>query len=257
MINHRTFEAVERGTLYKQKERANVRKKEKGITLVALVVTIIILLILAGVSINLVFNGEGLFRKANEAVSKYNEAKKEESNFLNNISNYINNYVNQTQNEDYEENKKNVAPVFAQDSIITKGWDSNKKVPVFTVTAKATDENEEDKLTYIVYMKPATLDDNEYKMVATSTKMEPGQNATMSITQYNGANLANYTDYNWKVEVDDGNVEKTIEEGKVNTTKTMCSGETQWCNAQTTEKIRCQKCNRDCTTKICRCNSLY
>ena len=42
-------------------------KKEKGITLVALVVTIVILLILAGVSLNLVFGSNGIVSKAGEA----------------------------------------------------------------------------------------------------------------------------------------------------------------------------------------------
>ena len=39
-------------------------KNNKGITLVALVVTIVILLILAGVSLNLVLGDNGLVRKA-------------------------------------------------------------------------------------------------------------------------------------------------------------------------------------------------
>ena len=42
-------------------------KKEKGITLMALVVTIVILLILAGVSLNLVFGSNGIVSKAGEA----------------------------------------------------------------------------------------------------------------------------------------------------------------------------------------------
>ena len=42
-------------------------KKERGITLVALVVTIVVLLILAGVSISLVLGNNGLITKAKEA----------------------------------------------------------------------------------------------------------------------------------------------------------------------------------------------
>lgn len=59
-------------------------KNNLGITLVALIVTIIVLLILAGVSISLVFGNEGLFEKANMASSRYNESKKEEETFLQN-----------------------------------------------------------------------------------------------------------------------------------------------------------------------------
>lgn len=53
--------------------------KNKGITLVALVITIIVLLILAGVAINMAINSDGLFRKANEAVEQYEQARKNES----------------------------------------------------------------------------------------------------------------------------------------------------------------------------------
>ena len=49
-------------------------KKENGITLVAMVITIIILLILATVSINLVMNN-GLLNKAKSAVDKYSEGE--------------------------------------------------------------------------------------------------------------------------------------------------------------------------------------
>ncbi len=44
-------------------------KQEKGITLIALVVTIVVLLILAGVSISLVINNNGVISKAKEAKS--------------------------------------------------------------------------------------------------------------------------------------------------------------------------------------------
>ena len=51
------------------KEENNMRKN-KGITLVALVVTIVVLLILAGVSINLVLGNNGIITKAKEAAEK-------------------------------------------------------------------------------------------------------------------------------------------------------------------------------------------
>ena len=54
-------------------------RKNKGITLVALVVTIVILLILAGVSLNLVLGENGIVRRANEARSKTRIASDEEA----------------------------------------------------------------------------------------------------------------------------------------------------------------------------------
>ena len=45
-------------------------RKMKGITLIALVVTIVVLLILAGVSINLVIGDNGIITRAKEAASQ-------------------------------------------------------------------------------------------------------------------------------------------------------------------------------------------
>ena len=56
-------------------------KELKGITLIALVITIVILLILAGISISALTN-QGLFEKAKEAKQKYENAQKNESEIL-------------------------------------------------------------------------------------------------------------------------------------------------------------------------------
>lgn len=53
-------------------------KKEGGITLVALVVTIIVLLILAGVAISLTISNNGIFTRAQNATKIWNEATKNE-----------------------------------------------------------------------------------------------------------------------------------------------------------------------------------
>lgn len=53
-------------------------KKERGITLVALVVTIVVLLILAGVSISLVLGNNGIVTKSKEAKRNYQTAANEE-----------------------------------------------------------------------------------------------------------------------------------------------------------------------------------
>ena len=75
-----------------------VREKEiftnRGITLVALIITIIILLILAGVSLSFVFNG-GILDKSQEAVNEYKNAANNESDVLE----YINETLDKKLNE--------------------------------------------------------------------------------------------------------------------------------------------------------------
>lgn len=53
-------------------------KNQKGITLVALVVTIIVLLILAGVSLRLVAGDEGILKRSEEAVNRTESSSKQE-----------------------------------------------------------------------------------------------------------------------------------------------------------------------------------
>ena len=60
-------------------------KKNKGITLVALVVTIVVLLILAGVSINLVLGNNGIIAKAKDAETKSAEASENDLKGMNSL----------------------------------------------------------------------------------------------------------------------------------------------------------------------------
>ncbi len=62
-----------------------IRKKERGITLIALVVTIIVLIILATVSINMVVGENGLIKKAEQARDAYEESSKKEVEGLNSM----------------------------------------------------------------------------------------------------------------------------------------------------------------------------
>ena len=64
-------------------------KSNKAITLVALIITIIILLILAGVSLSMVLGENGLINKAQSSVDKYKESSENEQVFLNNVEEYI------------------------------------------------------------------------------------------------------------------------------------------------------------------------
>ena len=66
-----------------------------------MVVTIVILLILAGVSINAVFNDNGIIKKAKEAQNKTNEAVQKDMEGINNLSEKLEN-IESTPYEKYE-----------------------------------------------------------------------------------------------------------------------------------------------------------
>ena len=61
--------------MLKKKEKQHIVANEKAITLIALVVTIVILLILAGVTITMTLGQNGLFTRAREGAAAYNESE--------------------------------------------------------------------------------------------------------------------------------------------------------------------------------------
>lgn len=64
-------------------------ENKNGITLIALVVTIVVLLILAGVSISLILDNNGVIQKSKDAKREYEQAKENEQADLNNVSDWI------------------------------------------------------------------------------------------------------------------------------------------------------------------------
>ena len=69
-------------------------KEKRGITLIALVVTIVVLLILAGITINMLFSNGGIFKTAQDAANAWNESTVNEQESLNNLADQIGNLVN-------------------------------------------------------------------------------------------------------------------------------------------------------------------
>ncbi len=69
--------------------RSDAHSNNKGITLVALVITIIILLILAGITINLTIGQRGILKRAEEAGKNYQEVAGKEDEELRKLDNII------------------------------------------------------------------------------------------------------------------------------------------------------------------------
>ena len=79
----------------KTKNKRNY-SRENGITLIALVVTIVVLLILAGVSVNALFGNSGIIEKAKEAQNAMTKAKENDEKGINELTNWLDNQVNGT-----------------------------------------------------------------------------------------------------------------------------------------------------------------
>ena len=82
---------------YKEKMKTKNKRnylKENGITLIALVVTIVVLLILAGVSLNAVFGQDGIIQKAKDAQNKMDQAVENDQKGINELSNWLDGKIN-------------------------------------------------------------------------------------------------------------------------------------------------------------------
>ena len=132
-------------------------KRKSGITLVALIITIIILLILAGVSLSFVFNG-GILDKTQQAVNEYENASQKEQDLLNKIDEYIKNELvgdNSDVNEGY--NGEPNAPKLTEGMIPVK---YNETIEKWVIT------NEDDEEWYNYTNKQwanVMLSDGKYK----------------------------------------------------------------------------------------------
>ena len=77
----------------KKSARRN-HSNQTGITLIALVVTIVVLLILAGVSLNAIFSENGIIKRAQDAQNKMDEATQNDLDSINELNNWIDGKTN-------------------------------------------------------------------------------------------------------------------------------------------------------------------
>ena len=103
----------------------------------ALVVTIIVLLILAGVAINLTIGNNGIFTRAQNATAKYEEASLNEQDEMDKAVNFIDKYINGG-NDDQDENITEVEGV-----TIPKGfyYVGGTKADGIVISDNSADEN--------------------------------------------------------------------------------------------------------------------
>ena len=94
-------------------------KKEKGVTLIALVVTIIVLIVLAGISINLVFGQLGVVTKSKEA---------KEENLKQTAKDVMNLKITNIQIENYTENETNKNENYSLEEQVIGKWIDGKNI---------------------------------------------------------------------------------------------------------------------------------
>ena len=80
-----------------KKKQTRTVKANEGITLIALIITVIVMLILAGVAINLTVGDNGIFKKSQEGAEIYKNAANNEASSLNSVDKEMGDLINQYQ----------------------------------------------------------------------------------------------------------------------------------------------------------------
>lgn len=139
-------------------------KGQKGITLIALVVTIVVLLILAGVSINAVFSDNGIIKRANSAQEKIDRAKQGDISGIDDLNKVINEYAGALSNlKAYTEVDKNDDGTVKANS---KYKDSEKNIAVIPTGYKVSDVETEKTISKGLVIKDAS--NNEFVWIPVS-----------------------------------------------------------------------------------------
>ncbi len=137
---------------------------EKGITLVALVVTIIIMLVLAGVTLNFALSDGGLLQKTKEAVAQYGEAQDQEAEDLKDMEDLLKEVNHETFN-----NKGVNKPVLTDGMIPIKYKDGK-----WVITNQYDEEWYEYKDVSKLAWANVMLSDGKYKWSARNDKDAEG-----------------------------------------------------------------------------------
>ena len=167
-----------------------IYSNQTGITLVVLVVTIIVLLILAGVTINALFGQSGIIQKARDAQNKMDEATQNDLDAINGVNEWIGKINGTTGGDDNSStndlpNVANETIPYYPDDTFTKEEETDLDNGL---VIKDSNENE-----YVWIEVPKSLYDNEEYNTETST----GDQKPTSSTEYDKIEycLHKYTDY--------------------------------------------------------------
>ena len=222
-------------------------KEEKGITLVALIITIIVLVILAAVTINAAFNS-GIIETAVNGAVNYADAQEQEKVTFDELDGNLQDIVkrlesyniggNITTEKDYG-TSANGKLKFTKALVGKAVENTNDSI---TVVAVAKDENENAELTYTLHIETTNRGVNTI-----TAKAKQGVPVTLTKT-----GLENNTTYKYKVVVSNGETTATSLEG---TARTYCRGER--CEGTIGTQIPCIECSQTgkVTCTVAGCNN--
>lgn len=179
---------------------------QAGITLIALVVTIVVLLILAGVSLNAIFSDSGIIQKAKDAQTKADEATQKDLEEIDSLDQLVNKYANggttggKTELKAYDKAEKNADGTLKENAKYTDSEDTTVTIPNgFKVSDVASDGNSDGEQTVSTGLVIQDKDKNEFVWVpvnytATGTLDDDGLDSGFKDTFKRSTNISSNTE---------------------------------------------------------------
>ena len=170
-----------------------LKKNTNGITMLALVVTLIVLLILAGVSVILSIGENGIIKKAEQATDEYTNASSNEisevNNFSNTVEDYINEYMNNEAQNEQNQSESTLSMVTGEEKTNTEVNDGYGNKVVVPAGFKII--NPEKNMTDGIVIQDVQADDdvskgNEYVWIPVGKVIidENGQSVDIELGRY-------------------------------------------------------------------------
>lgn len=203
-----------------------MEKNERGITLLTLVITILIIIILASVTINLTLGDNGLLKQAQLAKELTENSILSDNKSMNELLHEYQNIMGGGGTAEPPEDTGLSVPTV---TFVSKTTDS------ITVQANATDTNE-GNLIYTLHI--STNPSENYTEAATATG-NSGSNVNLT-----ASGLSQYTTYYYYVTVTD---QISDNQSSTYNQRTYCPGTghtTSSCTGTTTTTIDCKRCGR-------------
>lgn len=160
-------------------------KNNNGITLIALVITIIVLLILAGVSINMISSDDGIITRASDATEKTKANSDAEEQKLKDTADYIDEKVNQ-----YNDGSASDSSLSHSGTIPEGAYYANLNTATFYDVMPDT-VNNLDIYLYNEYLYAYIEEDSGWNVMLATADLELAENVTLSsiLPEYSFATL--------------------------------------------------------------------
>ena len=181
-------------------------KNEKGITLIALVITVIIMLILAGVAIATLINDGGLFDKTLKSAEAFENASQKEAKQLDELMNEIDGYIGNitTDKKAPSVAKLEVSNITETGFTLTATGEDDKGIAKYeiyiknadgTFTLEKTIESADTTVSYEVTGKTPQTSLYEYKVIVYDTAENTKESGILSVGAQKIAKVVKIGDY--------------------------------------------------------------